>query len=672
MLRSIPAALLLRCALPLLLAAALVAEEPPQPEVGFAGNYRPGPIPIRVPLANQQAGSANQQAGSASQQAGSASQQAGSASQQAGSASDGPDEEGDLVVEVNDFTGITHYVVHVDLPRGSKKSVVVLAQVASANFLATIVWNPSSGPPREIPATNAHSLGATDLLVVVACGDPLERGLVLPGIVGRSTGAGMSYGQSIDPSSLPDVSWALASVDLLYLRKVAERDLSAAQIEAIEAWVAGGGHLLLTGEPGVTMPFARLLPGTFRGRRTLLRFDAFSRIYGDAKPVPQEVTLLEPEAGAEVPCQEKEVPLVVTARRGAGRVTFLAFDPLADPFRSSPGLGVLWDAVLLRSHRRELPYEDKDFQREISDVLTARQGPSLVTVATGALVVVVFLVALWRVQRRVVAQPRRLAFAVFAAPGLAVGAACLAWVLGAFSRGGDRLDTIAFVEALPGSPRATIWSFDAFFHGGAGKFTEEAAAPRALCLSEVSPVFDPRRRVRFAWREEAAPQLADVDFYPNSGRTFLTLSEVAIGAGAVSDLEIGASGTKGQITNGTPWDWRDVRVVDASTEAYVGDVPRGGAVRGPVTLVRPLDQTPAPVEMARGGKLYQGIVELIRKEWRWPRPAAVGTPALDGDVLLVARIEGPALWASQEGRKEAREAILIVPLYGRDRRGGGK
>ncbi len=44
---------LLRCALPLVLAAALLAEEPPQPEVGFAGNYRPGPIPIRVPLVLQ-------------------------------------------------------------------------------------------------------------------------------------------------------------------------------------------------------------------------------------------------------------------------------------------------------------------------------------------------------------------------------------------------------------------------------------------------------------------------------------------------------------------------------------------------------------------------------------------------------------------------------------------
>ena len=70
--------------------------------------------------------------------------------------------------------------------------------------------------------------------------------------------------------------------------------------------------------------------------------------------------------------------------------------------------------------------------------------------------------------------------------------------------------------------------------------------------------------------------------------------------------------------------------------------------------------------------LYQGMVELLRHEWKWPPPAATGSATLDGDVLLVARIEAPSLWSSQEGRKEAREGILVMPLYGRDRRGGGK
>ncbi|GEM_PF-5500131 len=614
----------------LLLCAALAAEEPVV-EVGFGNNYRVGPVPVRIPLAN-----------------------------------DGPDEEGDLVVEVSDFLGVTRYVAPVVLGKGARKSIVVHVSMSGLNAPIEVWWCPEGKPRREIPAPNLSSsnMAPGDRLVLCVCGDPLQRDVVLPGLVGRSTGGGITFCRSIEPALVPEVGHALSSVDLVYLRKVGERDLTTAQVEALSSWIDAGGHLLLSGETAGVAALSRFLPGTVQGRRTLSQFDVFSKLYGAAKATASEVTVLAPEPDAEVLCKEGEVPLITTARRGAGWVTLVAFDPLAEPFRTSAGLGVLWDALFARGRRHDSPYDDPSLQKGVVEVLSTRQGPSLATVIVGAVVVVLFLVGLRWVARRSSARPDRLAFAVFSAPVLAIVVALAAWLLGLFTRGGDRLDSVVFVEAAPGAKRAVVVSFDAFYHHGAGRYDEEPASRNALCLAEVSEIFDLRRRVRFTWREGASPRLAEVEYFPGSSRIFRTLGEMDVGAGVHGDLVLRADGVSGSLVNGTPWDWGDAWLLTNLQQAHLGNVRRGGAVRPPIALEMPPADPVGVTEMARGGRLREGILDRLSDNWDWSKSTA--SAGAKGDLLLVAFVEVPSAWKDKEGRGGTRETVLVVPLLGRD------
>ncbi|MEK7865476.1 MAG: hypothetical protein AAB434_02255 [Planctomycetota bacterium] len=620
----------------LLLCAALAAEEPTV-EIGFGNYHRIGPVPIRVPLAN-----------------------------------DGPDEEGDLVVEVTDFLGVTRYVTHVALARGARKSIVVHVSMSGLNAPVDVWWCPEGKPRREVRVPIPTAVDSPNHLVLSVCGDPLQGAIVLPGLLGRSTGGGSIYCHSIEPALVPDAAYALTSVDLVYLRKVGKGDLTEAQIEALASWIEAGGHLLISGETADVATLSRFLPGAVTGRRTLSRFDAFSQFYGAAKATPSEIAVLAPSAQAEVPCREGEVPLVATERRGSGRVTFVAFDPMADPFRSSPGLGVLWDGLLARGNRRDPPYDDDALQKGVVEVLSTRQGPSVATVIAGAFVVLVFLVGLRWIGRRSSARPDRLAYAVFSAPVLALLVALSAWVLGLFTRGGDRLDSVVFVEAAPGARRGVVVSFDAFYHYGAGRYDEQPVSRNALCLAEVSEIFELKRHTRYAWREGgASPGLADVEFPPGSSRIFRTLGVTDLGEGVHGDFALTESGASGSLVNGTPWDWADVCLLTHHQQARLGSVRRGGAVGEPIVLATPLDDPVGVTEMARGGRLREGLLDRIAKTWDWTRSAASAGGKEKGDLLLVAFIEAPSMWLPREGRVGTRETVLIVPLLGRDASGPG-
>lgn len=617
-----------RALVSVLLCTALAAEEPAV-EVGFGNHYRVGPVPIRVPLAN-----------------------------------DGPDEEGDLVVEVSAFLDVTRYVAPVFLPRGSKKSIVVHVAMSTLNAPIKIEWRPRGRPSRELPVPSLSCLTPADRLVLCASGDPVQGVVVLPGLVGRSTGGGNVYCHSVEPALVPEVAHALSSVDLVYLRRVGDRDLTTTQIEALAAWIDAGGHLLLSGETADVPALARFLPGEISGRCKLDHFDVFSKLFAAVKATPSEIAVLVPEAGAEVLCREGEVPLITTARRGAGRVTMVAFDPLVEPFLSSPGLGVLWDALLKLGRRRASPYDDPILRKGVVDVLSTRQGPTLSTVIAGAAVVVVFLVGLRWVARRAAARPDRLAFAVFCAPTLAVAMAVVSWILGSFTRGGDRLDSVVFIEAAPGAQTGVVTSFDAFYHHVAGRYHEEPSARNALCVAEVSEIFDLRRRVRYAWRQGPVPCLADVEFFPNSTRIFRTIAEIDVGEGVRGDLELRAEGLAGEVVNGTPWDWEETWVLTNHQQARIGPVRRGDSARAPIELETAVDAV-GVVEMARGGRMREGILERLGSSWDWPPPSS-STPKDKGDLLLVAFVRTPPMWREREGRGGTRETVLIAPLLGRD------
>jgi hypothetical protein len=154
------------------------------------------------------------------------------------------------------------------------------------------------------------------------------------------------------PARVPDQWQGLDAADMVVLGGVSERDLSPEQANAIRDYVTAGGTLVVTGGANwnrLTTPFFRdLLPVDVTGGATLSSADGLNRM---AKNAPSgsayAAAVCRPHPGARVLASQGDRPLVVTGTRGSGRVTFLAFDPSAPPFRTWEDGAGLWKRLLL-------------------------------------------------------------------------------------------------------------------------------------------------------------------------------------------------------------------------------------------------------------------------------------------------------------------------------------
>jgi hypothetical protein len=181
----------------------------------------------------------------------------------------------------------------------------------------------------------------------------------------------------LSPELFSDNPLALESISMLYLHSAKAVELKDAQMNALLAWVHGGGHLVLGVEqPGDVKAVGKLqgfLPCTLGDVTTLKEHSALQEWLraGDNsasgfKPRPvrlrnQDVanpyTSLAADdkfESAELPIVQatlrdgsvligtRETPLAIQAARGRGQITVLLFSPELDPFRSWRNRNWFW------------------------------------------------------------------------------------------------------------------------------------------------------------------------------------------------------------------------------------------------------------------------------------------------------------------------------------------
>ena len=199
------------------------------------------------------------------------------------------------------------------------------------------------------------------------------------------------------PEQFPDHLLALESLDALYLSSEKALELKTAQVQALVAWLHGGGHLVIGVEqPGDVNgnPWLRaLLPCEFNGVATKSIHDSLqtwlasersktnyisgsstanlataSRRFGrsadkktlvvdSADPfgsLPSDDAFDKAELSVAVATLRDGqpeltldgAPLIITARRGRGQITVLNFSPEREPFRSWKNRPWFWAKVL--------------------------------------------------------------------------------------------------------------------------------------------------------------------------------------------------------------------------------------------------------------------------------------------------------------------------------------
>ena len=148
--------------------------------------------------------------------------------------------------------------------------------------------------------------------------------------------------------TLPGRWQEYGAVDLLVIRDLDSAAVGRAQREALLTWVRLGGRLLLIARPGSRLPAAldSILPAVVGEAHAVDSLSALSARYGGVfPPGPYPLVALRPRPGAQVIAQN-EVPVIVSDREGAGKVTIWAFDPWLPSYLKWEGRLQLWGETI--------------------------------------------------------------------------------------------------------------------------------------------------------------------------------------------------------------------------------------------------------------------------------------------------------------------------------------
>lgn len=253
----------------------------------------------------------------------------------------------------------------------------------------------------------------------------------------------------VSPGELAADSRALLGVSHLIIYDQSLRELSRAQLFALDHWLTAGGRMVIVGSLNYALyqdpALARFLPVRVSGARQV----SFVPALGEQPAVTlagawaQVSTVVGGEALAEI----DGMPMVVESSRGRGRITYLALDIGRPPLSNWEGLAKFFQPMLTPAAGEEpLPrteWNDAVFNQLIASpkfIATYVPSAALLLAMTGYLLGIGAIAWLWQKQR---AAPRRLLIALvtFVVLGTAAGYVH-------FSQGGNIPDGVLLVSAV--------------------------------------------------------------------------------------------------------------------------------------------------------------------------------------------------------------------------------
>ncbi len=373
----------------------------------------------------------------------------------------GQDISGILRVEVNPLSGgRTFYERPIELPRGSRKHVNLYVGELAGYDNTVQVDLISRGRVIASQRVDVQPVDPTTLFIGMWSNSPLgvaDIALVKP--PGSDTVIA-----TLTEDDLPDIGPGWRGLDILIVSDADTGKLDAAQISALEDWIAQGGRLIIVGGSTFQNTLAGLgsVTPVLANDTSTISLQSLSTAVGEPFGQQARSTGLVATGpltdDAEILIDEGGVPLVAWRSIGYGRVDFVAPDPSLEPLLSWDGMPVLWYLILTDGESR--PGWGYGFNRQWE---AARQAianvpgvslPSVIQLC-GFLVVYVGLVGpvnyfvLWRLKRRELAW--------FTTPALVLIFATLAYVTGFRLRGSQAiLHRLAVVQSWPDSESAQV------------------------------------------------------------------------------------------------------------------------------------------------------------------------------------------------------------------------
>ncbi|HKY09001.1 MAG TPA: hypothetical protein VJQ55_12195 [Candidatus Binatia bacterium] len=305
--------------------------------------------------------------------------------------------------------------------------------------LAIRFHSPEATAGREIDLRR-HFSPAPVLLV-------MSGSSVLPPIT--FSAAAQSRLVSVGPQELAGDSRALLGVSHLILYEQSLRELSRAQLLALDHWLLAGGRMLILGSLNYAVyqetALARFLPVRVNGAKQI----SFAPDAEGGKKVSlagvwaQSSTLVSGKALAEA----DGMPIIVQANRGRGTITYLAVDVGRPPLSEWSGLGKFLQALLAPTGTEEPPprteWNDAVFNQLIASPKFLSAYVPAASLFFGMLAYLIGVGALaWLWQRKRFA-PRLLLLGLSAFVGVGTAAGYVH-----FSRGGNIPDGVLLVSTV--------------------------------------------------------------------------------------------------------------------------------------------------------------------------------------------------------------------------------
>jgi hypothetical protein len=365
----------------------------------------------------------------------------------------------------------------IELPSGSRKSTLLYIVPSGFGSQVRVELISNDGIVLSSANQRIQSMSNLDTMYVVVTG-AASGSVDLTGV--RSNGYD-AFQANWNIENIPSYGAALQAVDLMLFSDIDTGTLSDPQRTAITEWVAGGGHLVVTGGANwqsTAAGFSELLPITPTTSTTLSGLSEFARWTQSGEGTTIESTVSLTDAQAELNVQtliavgdlkagaetlvmggaEATTPLLIRRDYGAGVIDYLAADPNALPLRNWEGMAGLWFSIM--NTRAPLPswghnYTDWASAESATQIIPGFNLLPDTFALCGFLALYIGLIG--PLNYFILNRLNRREYAWFSIPVLIVVFSGVAWVTGFNLRGTDvTLNRMTIIQTWPDVEHAQV------------------------------------------------------------------------------------------------------------------------------------------------------------------------------------------------------------------------
>ena len=561
----------------------------------------------------------------------------------------------------------TTHVRNLELPRDSRKRVRFTVFLKS--FTRPLVVRVTSGG-REMARrrVDLRARYTTSGLIVV-----LSRDANLDYLNdNRGEGRRVLYPH---PEMLPDRWQGYDGVDALVIHGVSLEHLTARQYRALEKWIGQGGIVATSGGPHFSLlrtpRLAALLPGTPVG---VVQFPDGAAL-GDSlgEPLlalrPFVVNRVRQFRGRAI-YRAGDVPLVIEARQGRGRVLYLTFDVARYPFDRWSAMEEIWLRSLRLPEVEPASFRPREAE-EATAVLPVLRAQTLGF--PGHFIVFVFLTLYlgalatgYRLRPTEKGLARLVAWLTFALPLAFAPAAYLLFGPLLFPKGATAV-VVSVIEPIPGSSYANLKLDIGAYSNRRGRLSLRYEGPEPVFRPASLKRRNARRgrsggRMSWVFHEGAIPSVRSED--PRRYVLQLLSGRDVIAYDLQASAAMTGAGLRFHLTNHSG-DLVDAWLLFGERAYPLGPIPVGSEIvrtLGAGSDGIALDEEPWPEILTRpAGLTVPGLESafraLLKRELGESRADARPEP---GEALVVGFSNGPLRLAGPSASWRRRELALVV------------